>query len=103
MTEADTTNDVQAAGHREKPIEVTVTFPLAQGQPFHERATPTETVGEIRGKAISHFEIVAESGSTYFLTHDGSRVDDAKTLAELDGKAGAVKFTLVKELIQGQS
>jgi hypothetical protein len=101
MTQAQ--NDTESAEHREKRIEVKVTFPLAQGQPFHDKAAPAETVGEVRGQAMAHFGIVAEPGSSYFLTYEGSRVDDAKTLAEVAGKAGPVKFTLVKELIQGQS
>lgn len=88
-------------GAKVKEIEVTVTFPLAQGKPFHTKATPQTTAGTVRGQAMSQFGIQEEPNSTYYLTHGGSRVDDGATLASVAGKAEAVKFTLVKELVQG--
>jgi hypothetical protein len=82
-------------------IEVTVTFPLGQGKPFHEREEASETSAELRIKALSHFGIQPDGSTAYYLIHSGSRVDDGLTLGEIAQDAGAVKFTLVKELIQG--
>jgi hypothetical protein len=89
-------------GAHEKTIEVTVTFPLAKGQPYHDdKVAPETTVGAVREAAMAHFGIQPEPNTTYFLTHDGAPVADATTVGTVAGKAGAVKFTLVKELIQG--
>jgi hypothetical protein len=88
-------------GAPEKAIEVTVTFPLAKGQPYHDKVAPEMTVGTVREAAMAHFGIQPEPNTTYFLTHDGAPVADATTVGTVAGKAGAVKFTLVKELIQG--
>ncbi|MBA3736270.1 MAG: hypothetical protein H0W90_13935 [Actinobacteria bacterium] len=84
-----------------KGIEVTVTFPLAHGKPFHAKQAPETTVGTVRSEAMSQFGIQEEANSTYYLTHGGSRVDDGATLASIAGESEAVKFTLVKELVQG--
>jgi hypothetical protein len=88
-------------GAKVKEIEVTVTFPLAHGKPFHAKQAPEMTVGTVRAEAMSHFGIQEEATSTYYLTHGGSRVDDGATLASVAGKSEAAKFTLVKELVQG--
>jgi hypothetical protein len=88
-------------GAKVKEIEVTVTFPLAHGQPFHGKHTPETTVGTVRAEVMRHFGIQEEPNSTYYLTHGGSRVADGANLASVAGKAEAVKFTLVKELVQG--
>src|SRR5438132_889033 len=88
-------------GAKVKEIDVTVTFPLAHGQPFHGKHAPETTAGTVRAEAMSYFGIQEEPNSTYYLTHGGSRVDDGATLASIAGKAEAVKFTLVKELVQG--
>jgi hypothetical protein len=87
-------------GH-EKTIEVTVTFPLAKGQPYHDKVMAETTVGTVRDAAKAHFGIQPEPNTTYFLTHDGAPIADTTSAGEVAGKAGAVKFTLVKELIQG--
>jgi len=84
-----------------KEIEVTVTFPLAQGQPFHTKEAPETPAGIVRAAAMAHFGIQEEANSTYYLTHGGSRVDDSTTLADIPGESKSVKFTLVKELVQG--
>jgi hypothetical protein len=88
-------------GAHEKTIEVTVTFPLAKGQPYHDNVASETTVGTVREAAMAHFGIQPEPNTTYFLTHDGAPVADTTTVGTVAGKAGALKFTLVKELIQG--
>src|SRR2546430_2431383 len=88
-------------GNPEKAIEVTVTFPLAKGQPYHDTVALEMTVGAVREAAMAHFGIQPEPNTTYFVTHDGAPVVDTTTVGTVAGKAGAVKFTLVKELIQG--
>lgn len=85
----------------EKTIEVAVTFPLAKGQPYHDKAAPETAVGVDREAAMAHFSIQPEPNTTYFLTHDGAPVADTTSIGAVAGTAGAVKFTLVKELIQG--
>jgi hypothetical protein len=88
-------------GANEKTIGVTVTFPLAKGQPYHDKVAPGTTAGTVREAAMAHFEIQPEPNTTYFLTHDGAPVADTTTIGTVAGEAAAVKFTLVKELIQG--
>lgn len=92
-----------SSGHEahEKTIEVTVTFPLAKGQPYHDKVEPETTAGAVREAAMDHFSIQPESNTTYFLTHEGAPVGDTTSVGDVADKAGAVKFTLVKELIQG--
>lgn len=82
-------------------IEVTVTFPLGQTNPLHEREPASETPAELIAKALGHFGIQPEGTTSYYLIHNGQRVDGGIALGELAGPAGALKFTLVKELIQG--
>lgn len=85
----------------EKTIEVTVTFPLAKGQPYHDKVSHETTVGTVREAAMAHFGIQPEPNTSYFLTHDGAPVADTTTVGTVAGTARSVKFTLVKELIQG--
>jgi len=88
-------------GAHEKTIEVTVTFPLAKGQPYHDKVSPETLISTVREAAMAHFGIQPEPNTTYFLTHDGAPVADTTTVGTVAGTAGSVKFTLVKELIQG--
>jgi hypothetical protein len=88
-------------GAHDKTIEVTVTFPLAKGQPYHDKLVPEATLGMVREAAMGHFGIQPEPNTTYFLTHDGVPVADTTTVGGVAGEAAGVKFTLVKELIQG--
>jgi hypothetical protein len=85
---------------RTKLIEVTVTFPLGE-TPFHDRYEETTTVGKVRTAAMAHFGVVEDPQYEYYLTHNGERQDDAKTLGSIAEHARGLKFTLVKELIQG--
>lgn len=80
---------------------MTVTFPLAKGQPYHERVATETPVGTVKEAAMAHFGVQPEPNTTYFLTHDGAPVPDTTSIGTAAGKAAAVKFTLVKELIQG--
>ena len=99
MSSAHETSSKPAA--HEKMIEVTVTFPLAKGQPYHDKVERETTAGAVREAAMAHFSIQPEPNTTYFLTHEGAPVADTTSVGDVAGKAGAVKFTLVKELIQG--
>jgi hypothetical protein len=81
-------------------IEVTVTFPLAE-RPFHGRLPGSTSVGEIRRDAMAEFGAVEDPQHAYYLSFRGTRQKDDATLAEVAENARAVKFTLVKELIQG--
>ena len=81
-------------------IEVTVTFPLGE-TPFHGRYEESTTVGEVRTAAMKHFGVVEDPQYTYYLTHDGERQSDTTTLGSIAEHARGLKFTLVKELIQG--
>ncbi len=83
-----------------KPIQVTVTFPLGE-KPFHDGYEETSAVGEVRAAAMQHFGAIDDPQYTYYLTHDGVRQDDATALSSVAGHAHGLKFTLVKELIQG--
>lgn len=82
------------------PIQVTVTFPLGK-TPFHADATATQTIGELRSAAMNHFGVSPDSQTQYYLTHNGQRLDDTKTVGDVAGPAHGLKLTLVKELIQG--
>jgi len=86
---------------KKSEIHVTVTFPLAQGKPFQCRFAADETAGLVRAKAMASFGVSDEPNSVYYLTHSGARIDDATLIGAIAGHAEAVKFTLVKELVQG--
>lgn len=87
-------------------LKVQVSFPLATTGPFKTTAAPETTVGEVRQAAMQHFGVDEDPGSRYYLA--GSRhadeIGDGVTINSIDeeksGK-GVIKFTLVKELIQG--
>lgn len=87
-------------------LKVLVVFPLGSGKPYKADEGPETTVGEVLAAAIEHFGVSVDPGSRYFLGFgsDLDEVGEAETLGALDeqqpGK-GTLKFTLVKELIQG--
>lgn len=83
-----------------KQIEVTVTFPLGE-KPFHDGYDETATIGEVRVAAMKYFGVVEDPQYAYYLTHDGERQSDTTTLGSIAEHAHGLKFTLVKELIQG--
>jgi hypothetical protein len=81
-------------------IQVTVTFPLGE-TPFHGDYDASATVGEVRTTAMQRFGAVEDPQYSYYLTHKGERQDDAVSLGSIADHAQGLKFTLVKELIQG--
>jgi hypothetical protein len=88
------------AEHEKQEIEVTVTFPLAES-PFHQAFEPTATVLEVRTDAMEAFGAAEDPQYSYYLTHKGGKENDALTLGSIADHAHGLKFTLVKELIQG--
>lgn len=86
---------------RPKSVHVTVTFPIAPGGPYHADLSPETTVGSVRSSAMVEFGVAEEGQHAYYLTHSGTRVPDERTIGDVADHARAVKFTLVKELIQG--
>jgi hypothetical protein len=87
-------------------VKVLVVFPLGTGEPYKADEDPETTVGEVLAAALAHFGLSAEPGSRYLLGF-GPKIEEpgeSQTLESLDeGKPGkgTLKFTLVKELIQG--
>jgi hypothetical protein len=81
-------------------IQVTVTFPLA-GQPFHDGFSPTTTVGQVRSAAMTTFGATEDPASVFYLTHNGERLGDERTLADVADHANGLNFRLVKDLVQG--
>lgn len=84
-----------------KTIEVHVAFPIAPAGPFHEKFGSDATAGQVREAAMAHFGVAEDGQHAYYLTHDGAKVADNLSLKEIAGRSVSVKFTLVKELIQG--
>ena len=86
-------------------VKVEVRFPLATGGPYKAHEDPETTVGVVRRAAMEHFRVHEEPGSRYYLAGEkDEEVPDEATLRSLEiGKPGnkTIKFTLVKELIQG--
>lgn len=95
------TEKAETAQAKPKGIEVVVTFPIGQGGPFQKEEDPSKSVRAVLAEAMNHFQVQAQPGSNYYLTHDGTREDDSLTVGGIAGPAHAVKFTLVKELVQG--
>jgi hypothetical protein len=50
---------------------------------------------------MSGFGVVEDPGLLFYLVHASDRVDDATTVGEVAGHAGAVKFTLTRQIVQG--
>lgn len=89
-------------------VKAVVAFPLGTGKPYRDTNTGDTTILVLRQAAMKHFGAQEDPGSRYFLTFGPhhEEVADDRTLASLDeedGKPGKgnLKFTLVKELIQG--
>lgn len=97
-------------------VKVMITFPLGTGKPYKATNTDDTTVLVVRHAAMQHFGVHEDPGSRYFLTFGPhhEEVGDERTLHSLDeqddghddkGKReksdDTLKFTLVKELIQG--
>lgn len=84
-------------------IKVTVIFPISVEGPYHAEESPQSAVGEVLATALTHFKVTQDPEYEYYLTHDGKRVPDENTVEQVAAKHEAVKFTLVKELVQGRS
>jgi hypothetical protein len=89
-------------------IKVAVTFPLGTGKPYTATEPDDMTVLAVRRAAMQHFRVNEDPGSRYFLTFGprNEEIDDERTLRSLHEEHGKphkdqMKFTLVKELIQG--
>jgi hypothetical protein len=87
---------------------VVITFPLGTGKPYMATESDDVTVLAVRQAAMQHFKVNEDPGSRYFLTFGprNEEIDDERTLRSLDDERGKprkdqMKFTLVKELIQG--
>lgn len=83
--------------------KVKVSFPLAPGKPFSATEPDDTAISAVRTAAMSYFGVHEDPGSRYYLTQGeaGEEVVDGATVGQVAGHAHAVKFTLVKELIQG--
>jgi hypothetical protein len=81
-------------------IKVTVNFPLA-GKPFENDFARTATVGDVRTACMEAFGVSEDPSTKYYLAHDRDKLGNDKTLESIAGHAEALKFTLVKEIIQG--
>ena len=81
-------------------IQVTVTFPLAP-KPYHGDFSPAATVGQVRSAAMGVFGAQEEPSTVYYLTHNGDRLPDERTLGDIADHANGLKLRLVKELVQG--
>lgn len=88
-------------GGKPEQIKATVSFPLAGEGPYKADVEPDDTTEAIRARAMAHFGVADDQTTVYYLTHKGDRADPNATVGSLAGKAGAVKFTLAKELFQG--
>lgn len=84
-----------------KQIEVHVAFPIAPSGPLNEKFDPGTALGQIREAAMAHFGVAPDAQHAYYLTHDGVKEADDLTVGGVAEPARSVKFTLVKELIQG--
>lgn len=82
-------------------IKVTVTFPISPAGPLRREHRAGATIGSLRDEAMNHFGVAADAQHSYYLTHGGRQVEDGRTVGDVAGPAGAAKFTLVKELVQG--
>ncbi len=82
-------------------IAVTVSFPVA-AHPYHAALTPETPVGTIRAAAMASFGITDDPQHEYYLTHQGERQPDDRTVGRVAGHAHAVRFRLVRQIIQGR-
>lgn len=91
-------------GEREQPstsaIQATVTFPLGR-EPFRADYPPETRTEMVRAAAMSYFEVVDDPALRFYLTHDGREMTGTDTVADVAGHAHAVKFTLVREIVNG--
>jgi hypothetical protein len=89
-------------------LNVTVTYVAAE-RPYHEDATPQETVGQLKRHALAAFgltegQLPDGSTVTYTLFHGKTRLDNlSQTLGEVAGHAHALSLKLDQQVVQGQA
>jgi hypothetical protein len=88
-------------GHKPKPIKVKVTFPLAGKENYKGEDPPDTKVEQVRVAAMDHFGVADDDSAVYYLTHGRKRPDPTETIGAIADGEDSVKFSLVKELIQG--
>lgn len=88
-------------GGKPEQVKVTVSFPLAGKGAYKYDVAPEVTAETVRAAAMTHFGVADDQTTSYYMTRKGDRVEPASTVGDLADEARAVKFTLVKELIQG--
>ena len=89
-------------------FKVLVMFPLGVGKPYTATDPDDTTVLMVRQAAMQHFAVHEDPGSRYFLAFGPhhEELGDDRTLKSLDdehekAQKDTLRFTLVKELIQG--
>lgn len=90
----------QPAQHK-TTVQVNVIFPISVEGPFHAEESRASAVGTILRAAMTHFKVSADTQHEYYLTHDGRRISDEATVGEVAEHRDRIRFTLVKELVQG--
>lgn len=99
-------NSGDAVEHKKDELLVQVRY-LAVHQPYLEpHATITDTLGQLKARALTHFELVegdANGGrKTYSLSLEGETLTDMNaTLGSLANGKHRLEFTLVEQFIQG--
>ncbi len=88
-------------GTERHDIRATVDFSFSEKAPFEAGYEPTTTLSVVRKAAMEYFGAEEDPTHVFYLSHDRKREDDSRTVGEVAGHAEAVKFRLVKELIQG--
>ncbi len=101
MTETNVPHDELEQQSRTE-IGVTVTFPLGK-EPFRGGYPPETAVDVVRTAAMQYFEVMEDPALRFYLTHEGREAPGTETLAEVAGHAHAVKFTLVREIVNGST
>lgn len=90
----------QPTKHR-TTVKVTVIFPISVEGPFHAEESRDATVGAVLRAAMEHFKVAQDTQHEYYLTHDGTKIPDETIVGDVAEHHEAIRFTLVKELIQG--
>jgi hypothetical protein len=85
--------------HREAEIQVTVLY--VGHKPYHGDFASTETIGQVKFKALSHFGIEPEAADKYAIQHDGADVPDNETLARLAHLHPELTLVLKEEVPKG--
>jgi hypothetical protein len=79
-------------------IKVTVSFPGSEDdwqKPYQRMCAPTDTVGFVRKKAMSYFEL-SEADGPFLIDHKDSHQEDDTQLDQLAGDHATVPMWLVR-------